>query len=181
MGPLKACVKLIPRIIAVAVALGACSAPSADNAESGGYSIQTVERALQVALAGPDAGSFQGRSKLRIQVPKGAPLNFVVVSTPGYLDIGGGLSLSIGITLWNAYDGDGSYTIAAEQSGATASKVTFYARNTAGKQETLRTYNAAGAPCKLTLRDNATSGAVDCPVVRSVERTEVSFRMRWGD
>ena len=143
--------------------------------------IQTLERALRVAVAGPDAANYQGRSELRIQVPRRAPLDFVVVSTPGYLDVGGGLSLSIGITLWNAYTGDGVYTIAAGQSGATASKVTFYARNTARTQKTLRTYNTAGAPCKLTFAKGATTGSVDCPLIRSLEATEVSFRMSWGD
>ena len=167
--------------------------PHEDPAESG-FDIEIIDRQIVIRMTGADNADFEGSSQLRIQSPnKDAPLNLMVISTDGYIDVGGGVKLSIGISLAGVYQGDGEYTLPPNiappadstpdpKNPATLSsnsRVTFYADNSSGPEHTLRAYDTLSKSCPVVIRDKGKTGEVRCPEIRSVEKTTVSFDMVW--
>lgn len=155
-----------------------------------GYTIDMIDRRINIRMEGTDNTDFKGTAKLRIQSPKkNALLNLMVISTDGYVDVGGGLKLSIGITLAGVYEGDGDYTLppnfagpegSSPDSATSNSRVTFYADNSI-PERSLHAYDTLTKPCPIVIRDNGKAGEVHCPEIRSVENTTVSFDMVWGE
>lgn len=150
----------------------------------GGYTVDAMDRQATIKMKGDDNTDFTGIIKLRIQSPnQDAPLNMMVISTEGYIDVGGSLKLSIGIVLNNLYTTDGEYTLTpniASSPDSPPSRVTFYADDTSGPERTLRAYDTLTKPCPIVIREKGKAGEVHCPEIRSVEETTVSFDMVWG-
>lgn len=195
-------------VLMVLLVVSSCQRNVADNsgakeraartseAQKDGYTVDNIDRQISIRMAGADNADFKGTARLRIQIPtKDAPLNIMVVGTTGYLDVGGGVKLSIGILLAELYKGDGNYTLPANTapspgstpnpnnpaSLASNSRVTFYADNTSGPERTLRAYDTLTKPCPIVIGEGGKSGEVHCPQIRSVELTSVSFDMTWGE
>lgn len=149
-------------------------------------------RIVTVEVRGSDEATFSGRVGLGVRLPDaGAPLNMLVVSTDGYIDVGPERSMSIGIALVDLFEGDGTYDLephtgrdgaAADLEHSSFSRVTFFFRDGSRDPVTLRPYDSLAERCTVVIADSTRTGDIDCPsIVDQSGKHRVGFSMTWRD
>jgi hypothetical protein len=179
------------------------SACGGEPAEEGEVVDRTVDRSLVVEVEGDRRIDFDGEATLHVvtRVGEGEEADVSVaaieLTEPLVLESGATVALEVGVV--GLYDGDGEYTLpaglglvkpasappvsSASSSSESFSQVSvlFYELDENGEPVSEERFGYLAEPCRITLRDHATSGEVECPALWDSDGRSVSLTATWRD